>query len=120
MRLRSFTRAADELALSQSSISRRVRELEDDLGVRLFERRRYDVVPTEEGERLGATVRTALQDLAASAEQLGARGRGTERLTIFSDISLGNALVVPCVGDFQRRFPKVRLRTCPRRSRSRR
>ncbi len=59
-RLRSFTRAADELAMSQSSISRRVRELEHDLGVRLFDRRRYDVVPTEDGEIFGRTVQAAL------------------------------------------------------------
>ncbi len=87
-RLRSFTRAADELALSQASISRRVRELERDLGVALFERRRYDVLPTEDGERFAATVRVALQELAGSADRLRARRDGTERLTIFSDMSL--------------------------------
>lgn len=110
LRLRSFTRAADELALSQASISRRVRELEEDLGVALFERRRYDVVPTDDGERLGATVRVALQELAGSAERLRACGDGTERLTIFSDMSLGNALVAPCVGEFQRISPQLNLR----------
>lgn len=110
LRLGSFTRAADELALSQASISRRVRELEEDLGVPLFERRRYDVVPTEEGERLGATVRVALQELADSTERLRARGEGRERLTIFSDMSLGNALVAPCLGEFQRINPQLKLR----------
>ncbi|MDH3580115.1 MAG: LysR substrate-binding domain-containing protein [Hyphomicrobiales bacterium] len=109
-RLGSFTRAADELALSQASISRRVRELEDDLGVSLFERRRYDVTPTEEGEILGATVRVSLRELANTAERLRVRGDGTERLTIFSDMSLGNALVAPCVGEFQRLNPHLRLR----------
>lgn len=109
-RLGSFTRAADELALSQASISRRVRELEVDLGVPLFERRRYDVVATADGETLAATVRVALSELAGTAERLRARGDGTESLTIFSDMSLGNALVAPCVGEFQRRHPQLRLR----------
>ena len=110
VRLRSFTRAADELSLSQASISRRVRDLERDLGVTLFERRRYDVAPTEEGERLGATVRVALQELAGSAERLRAQGAGRDRLTIFSDVSLGNALVAPCLGEFQRINPQLNLR----------
>lgn len=110
LRLGSFTRAADELSLSQASISRRIRELERDLGVPLFKRQRYDVRPTEEGEILGVTVRSVLQDLAASAERLRLRGDGSEQLTIFSDMSLGNALVAPCVGEFQRLHPKLSLR----------
>ena len=109
-RLRSFTRAADALALSQASVSRRVRELEQDLGVRLFERRRYDVVPTEEGELLAATVRLSLSELATTAERLRARGLGKDSLTVFSDLSLANALVAPVVGEFQRLHPNLRLR----------
>jgi len=38
LRHKSFTRAADELALSQASVSRRIRELEQYLGFKLFER----------------------------------------------------------------------------------
>ena len=109
-RLQSFTRAADELALSQGSVSRRVRELERNLGVQLFERRRYDVVPTADGETLAATVRVSLSDLTATAELV--RNRQTERtsLTIFSDLSLANALVAPVLGEFQRLHPELQLR----------
>lgn len=109
-RLGSFTRAADELALSQASISRRVRELEGNLGVALFERRRYDVAPTEHGRTLAATVTPTLHALAGTAERLRVRGDGMESLTIFSDMSLGNALVAPCVGQFQRLNPLLKLR----------
>ena len=109
-RLRSFTRAADELALSQASISRRVRELEIDLGLTLFERRRYDVEPTAAGETLAATVRVALNELAGTAQRLRAQAGGEVSLTIFSDMSLGNALVAPCVGEFQRLNPQLKLR----------
>lgn len=106
----SFTRAADELALSQASVSRRVRELEQDLGVRLFERRRYDVAPTPEGETLAATVRPALGDLATAADRLRDRGKGIRNLTVFSDLTLANALVTPIVGEFQRLNPTLQLR----------
>ncbi|MGH1477720.1 MAG: LysR substrate-binding domain-containing protein [Geminicoccales bacterium] len=109
-RHRSFTRAADELALSQASVSRRVRELEQDLGVQLFERRRYDVEPTTDGETLAMSVRQSLGELATTADRLRDRGAGIDTLTIFSDLALANALVTPIVGDFQRQNPGLQLR----------
>ena len=48
-RLGSFSRAAEELALSQSSVSRLVRQLEESISERLFSRGRYDVTPTPAG-----------------------------------------------------------------------
>ena len=109
-RRRSFTRAGDELALSQASVSRRIRELEQNLGVQLFERRRYDVEPTADGEMLALSVRQSLGELATTADRLRDRGAGIDTLTIFSDLSLANALVTPIVGDFQRQNPGLRLR----------
>ncbi len=106
----SFTRAADELALSQASISRRVRELEQHLGVRLFERRRYDVVPTADAEMLAATVRVSLNELAATADRLRSRAAGTESLTLFSDLGLANTLIAPLIGAFQQLHPDLRVR----------
>ena len=108
-RHRSFTRAGEELRLSQASVSRRVRELEQDLGVKLFERQRYNVVPTEEGESLASTVRPALRDLAGVADRLRDRGAGADRLTVFSNLAFANALIAPIVGEFQRSHPDVRL-----------
>ena len=109
-RLRSFTRAAEELALSQASVSRRIRELEGDLCLPLFERRRYDVMPTMHADRLVATVRWSLNELAATTNRLRDNASASNRLVIFSDLSLGNALVAPIVGEFQRRHPELQLR----------
>jgi len=106
----SFTRAADELALSQASISRRIRELEEDLGVTLFERRRYDVDPTTEGERLARVARPALNEIADTVSQLRAVNEKDNSLTVFSDICLGSSLVAPVVGEFQRLHPGIDLR----------
>ncbi len=68
-RLRNFSRAADEVVLSQASVSRQISQLEENLSVKLFIRQRHDVIPTHEGETLASTVRVALRELAYTAEQ---------------------------------------------------
>ena len=109
-RLRSFSRAADEVFLSQASVSRRIKELETNLGVKLFVRQRHDVIPTTEGELLANTTSLALNELAATAQGLRLRANKNDSFTIFSDISLGRHLITPHLDEFQRRFPKVSFR----------
>lgn len=109
-RHRNFTRAGEELHMSQASVSRRVRELEADLGLSLFERNRYDVTPTADAELLVAAVRPALREVSSTAALLRERALGTTSLTIFSDLSLSSALVAPLVGTYQRRYPDLKIR----------
>jgi len=109
-RHQNFTRAADEVALSPASVSRRIRELEKNLGVELFKRRRYDVVPTMDGEMLAATVRLSLTELLVMTKRIRKRRSSFNRLTIFSDISLANVMVVPLLGKFQKLCPEIKIR----------
>lgn len=51
-RTRHFGRAAEELFITQSAVSARIKKLERSLGVSLFDRRRRDIHPTPEGRRL--------------------------------------------------------------------
>ena len=110
VRLGSFTRAATEIGLSQASVSRQIRDLEQHFGLSLFKRGRYDVTPTEHALQLADTVRRSLSDIASVADRLRAAARGDETLTIFSDLALASTLVAPCIGAFQRLHPKVRIR----------
>ena len=110
LRLRSFSRAADEIALSQASVSRQVRQLEENLGLRLFVRQRHDVQPTPAGERLAESVVPALRELTSTAQELRAIGSGRRRFTVFSDISIASGMITPMIADFQRRHPQVQLR----------
>jgi len=110
LRLSSFSRAADEVALSQASVSRQIRQLEDNLGVRLFIRQRHDVSATAEGELLGSAVRLTLRELLATAERLRSIGIDKKSLTIFSDISIANTLITPVISVFQQQYQDLQLR----------
>lgn len=77
-RTRNFTRAAEELHLSQSALSRAIQKLEDQLGQPLFERKPREIVLTELGELLLERARQILQlmeDTFAELSEAGRRGR---------------------------------------------
>ena len=106
----SFTRAARELHQSQATVSRRIRELETDLGVELFERQRYDVTPTADGELLAASVRWSLGELSATADLIRRRALDNDSVTLLTSLSLATATVAPVLSEFQRTFPDVNIR----------
>lgn len=109
-RHQSFSRAADALFMSQATVSRRIRELETDLGVPLFERHRYDVTPTADGEALAVSVRLSLTELSTTADAIRRRGSDSQSLTVLSDPSLASVWVAPILGDYQRKHPELSIR----------
>jgi LysR family transcriptional regulator, glycine cleavage system transcriptional activator len=68
-RLGGFTRAASEIGRSQSAVSLRMRDLQADLGVRLFAATRPKLILTPEGQRLAARIASGLQTIAEGVEQ---------------------------------------------------
>jgi DNA-binding transcriptional LysR family regulator len=83
-------RAAAVLGKSQSSVSQRIRALEEELGVSLFERHSGGVRTTLAGRRFVALARSALADLDYAVRSAGNAGRGDEgylRIGIFSSIA---------------------------------
>ena len=82
--LKSFTKAAKQLALSPPRVSEMVRNLEERLGVRLVERTTRSVAPTAAGERLLARLRPVLDEYQSALESTNEfRGKpaGILRLT---------------------------------------
>lgn len=63
----SFTRAAAELAMSQSALSHAIKALEERLGVRLLSRTTRSVSTTEAGETLLRSLQPALEDIASAS-----------------------------------------------------
>ena len=107
-RLGSFTKAAEELQISQPAVSIQVRELERNLGTTLLHRMRRGIQLTETGETVyGYTRRIfALADeMQASVQDI--QGLRTGRLTIGSSTTPGEYILPWVMGIFQKRFPGV-------------
>lgn len=103
----SFTKAADELDVTQSAISRQMRAMEDMLGLRLFERTGHGLVLTEAGSIYADKIRSKLQDIeTATLELLAYRGQGGE-LTIACLPTLGARWLVPRLHRFTAAHPEI-------------
>ncbi|SNY90772.1 DNA-binding transcriptional regulator, LysR family [Cohaesibacter sp. ES.047] len=103
----SFTKAANELGVTQSAISRQMRTMEEQLGLRLFERTGAGLVLTEAGGVYAQKIRSKLQDIeTATLELLAYRGQGGE-LTIACLPTLGARWLVPRLTKFTTAHPEV-------------
>ena len=108
-RLLSFTLAAQELNLTQSSISRQVAALERQIGRPLFVRRTRAIELTPAGERLLRSVQQALGQLDRTVDEL--RGHGhPARITLATYASFASLWLVPRIASFQRDHPDIELR----------
>lgn len=108
--LENFTRAAEELAYVQSTVTAQVKGLERELGVPLFDRVGRGVVLTPAGDRLAGYARriTALVDEAQAAVSFeGAEPHGD--LTISATETLSTFQLPEVLREFQTRYPDVRL-----------
>jgi len=105
-----FGRAAEQLGIAQPHVSRRIKQLEDDLGVALFLRNRRNVKLTETGRVFLAEARRMLADAELARERtresaLGRRGR--LNLNLIASAMIG---VLPTIlHAFRSRYPDVHV-----------
>jgi len=103
----SFTRAADRVYLSQSTVSQQVRRLEDALGKPLLERTSHQVQLTEEGERLLGYARRIIALNGEAHDALSDQWRdGVVRLGVPEDFA---AATTSLLAQFCREHPHIRL-----------
>ena len=109
-RLQSFAKAADRIALSPSGMSMLVKELEDQVGARLFERTTRSVTLTGAGKRLQPVAERIVEELRA----VGGVIRGTEeavrsRLDVAATPMVSASLLPRVVREFAGSHPQVRV-----------
>ena len=105
---RSFSRASEELLLSQPTVSDHIKSLEEDLGCRLFDRLGRNIIPTSEAEALYHLVCEIMEKVESIREIAGrAGGEPAGELVIGASTIPGTYLLPPVMMDFKRLNPGV-------------
>lgn len=108
--LGSFSRAAAVLYIAQPALSRQIKQLEDELGVRLLERSDTGVSLTEAGQLLCERAKPLLKQFDNVRNELGALSDSVKgRLELGMPPSLFHLVTVPLVVEYGRRYPNVSL-----------
>lgn len=105
----SFTRAADELSISQPAISHAMRELESDLGVSLFERRHKGVEATDAGRYLLEQVSLGLTLIDQALREVRTMTNG-HQVTLAVSTATATWWLLPRVARFKQQHPEIELR----------
>ena len=105
----SFTRAADELHVTQAAVSQRIRSLEESLGVPLFKRLNRALLLSDDGQALYPPVRDALDQMAGAVEGLSA-GDASGVPTVTTMDSFAATWLVPRLKRFRERHPEIDVR----------
>jgi DNA-binding transcriptional LysR family regulator len=106
----SFAAVAKDRNVDPSSISRLIAGLEDELGIRLFQRSTRQLSPTEEGRIYFERIEPLIEELEharAAAQDAGAGLSGTLRLS--TTIAFGQLCIVPLLAEFRANHPGLAL-----------
>ncbi len=106
----SFSGAARQLGMTGPAISKQIRALEDQLGVRLLNRTTRQVSLTEAGALYQDRARKALEDLAEAEQQIhDLKDNPTGPLRVNAPMSFGQMYMVKPIAEFARQYPNVRM-----------
>src|SRR5215203_5488140 len=105
----SFTRAAEELCVTQGAVSHQVKALEAELAVKLFNRERQRLIITEAGRDYLTVVRDALDRIALGTERLLQR-QNAGVLTVSTSPDFAAKWLVHRLGHFAEAHPAIDLR----------
>ncbi len=105
----SFTRAAEELCVTQGAVSHQVKALESELGIKLFNRDKQKLVITSAGRDYLGVVRDAFDRIAMETERLVQR-QGSGLLTVSTSPDFAAKWLVHRLGRFAEAHPKIDLR----------
>ncbi|MGL3104086.1 LysR family transcriptional regulator [Bradyrhizobium sp. BR 1432] len=104
----SFTRAADELHLTQAAISHQVKMLEKRLRVQLFSRNARTVALTATGNSLYQPIRSLLSQMEHMVDTV--HGLAEDELVVYAPPCIGAKWLMPRIKEFSRRHSNIHLR----------
>lgn len=110
MQTGSFAEVARRRDIASSSVSRSIASLEDQLGVRLFQRTTRKISPTAAGQAYFARVSPLLDDIkqaSQNARDMEQTPRGVLRLT--SSVAFGGHVIVPLIKEFMELYPDIQI-----------
>jgi len=105
----SFTKAAQELALTQGAVSRQVAALEDMLGVALFKRGQHGMQLTTSGQSYARQVCTRLDGLERDTLDLMGNQGQSESLVLAAVPTFASQWLIPRLPSFTQRFPQYQV-----------
>lgn len=106
----SFTKAGEELYLTQSAVSRQIKDLEEQLGVPLFERRHRALALTEAGQQFYAAAAQVLTTMRSATERLRTASGRKRPLSVTTTHSFAALWLIPRLAGFTRTHPGVDVR----------
>lgn len=105
----SFTRAAEELSLTQSAVSRQIKALEEQLGVALFQRHTRALSLTAAGETLYRTAADVLRRVDETTQRIRALA-AARTFTVTTTPAFASLWLIPRLTSYTRENPKVDVR----------
>jgi LysR family transcriptional regulator, glycine cleavage system transcriptional activator len=105
----NFTRASEEMGVSQAAVSQQVKGLEATLGVKLFTRNGRRLVMTDAGREYLNVVRDALDRIAVGTDRL-LEAQSSSILTVSTTPDFGSKWLVHRLGQFSAAYPQIDLR----------
>ncbi len=109
-RTRHFGRAAENLYLTQSAVSARVRQLEQLLGITLFERFRHNIQLTHAGEKLKRHAESILLSWERARQEVGLRNDSGQQIAIGATPNLWDLLMQDDLGELYGDYQELALR----------
>lgn len=105
---RSFTKASEELHISQPTISEHVKNLESSLDCKLFDRLGRSIMPTAEGDVLYPKALQLLDDLDLIQEEITAAGTGIKGKLVIGASTIPGTYILPRVAfSFKKQYPDI-------------
>ena len=107
---RSMTKSAGELFLTQSGVSQHIKHLEDTLEVKLFDRIKHRLVPTQEAKELYLKCSESLSQIEAALDGLSSqRNKLRGNVSLGIPLQFGNDMILPLLSAFGQRHPQLQF-----------